>query len=378
MATAYVLPFYARIPVRETDYDERYQLPYDCLMPALTALELSCEAEMQLSTLRNYLTYSISKQEENIPFPKFRLQRLHSILSNLMETLAYSAQNYKYKLHCDYISTDSSDNPCLIYDHYFGFARYDCEDTNSVYFIIEAIRILKDAVQDLMTFPSTVDEMLSLWRAIETMALIFSEECGIDLESTVFKTTTLHDHIPISENESEYAFSRWRLHHAVFALWAIMASTELKKPVTSTSIKRAANFLRATTSAMWHATGFSSDIYNHMIRPSMKSEKTPNGFSGHHNKDFTILLENLRAFLEKLKKGSYPDNVLKAAQILAETYIEDANAHIIIAVQKVGQSPSLETEKLVQNYGASTESAADILRRIVMQRKYETAFLFNL
>ncbi|MCF0072456.1 hypothetical protein LZD49_18380 [Dyadobacter sp. CY261] len=356
---------------RALTYDERYQLPNDCSRPSLKGIVLPDSTSLQLTSLRNYVAFVAGDIDANPSIGqstyKNRLRRFYTNVNSCLRSMPF-------KVHTDVIpdwarnAHGEEEFNYFIYDKYFGFGRYFSPATTPMAFLIEFLRVARDCAADLVMNTPGCRPVADFFRGMDAALGMFSEELYLPLNPSIYLASELED-IPDALLDTDIqAFNTWRVHHAMFAFFANMATAALSGKVEKRNIESATIFFRGTTVAMWSAVSFGAEIYNSTIRPSMRSSDAPHGFTGRHNKDYSVLLAKLGEVFEMPLSTQLPADELVAVKALAAAYLDDGDEHIQIALKMIGAGQSLQTEKMVSEYGASSESAISILERLKVMR----------
>ncbi len=272
----------------------------------------------------------------------------------------------------------------VIYDLYFRVSRFDPFPPGM---LVRQIGLtLSVAIDELRRCGLSIDQVGDLLAAsslvVGTLGTSFNDA---DPSTGLHETVQSPNDVPSSfGSPTEVAFHRWRSGHHVFALISLFcryflecglsAATSEKFDELCLHVDKATATLRGTTAAMWYAADFPAEIYGQEVRPSMESEKTPQGFSGTQNFDYERLKEardllhvNLVNILgERLK--DWPEDLGESYLEFKEAELEDMENHILIAAKMVGRGASIFSSKNREEELPPPEAAVDMLRRMAEEK----------
>ena len=273
-----------------------------------------------------------------------------------------------------------------IYDNYFGVARAD--DLSFALFLHQYINIFSLTVEDLANALISLEELSRLITGFNEMAKYMIST--IDPANKIdYKELPLVSVQPTEYNNvSDSAISKWKIQHYAFNISMLFSTETLTQAIQAlkkNEFARASELiftssitLRSSTSAMWSASAFTSEIYKKIVRPSMESTKSPGGFSGNQNREFEtwrIVKDSFREWLqENLDKIGPLKNSLR---YWVDTYVFDMLQHILVA-DAMRVDGSMVDEDMEKNFGFKTgRRAVDALQHLLELRKKEFDFLFK-
>lgn len=187
------------------------------------------------------------------------------------------------------------------------------------------------------------------------------------------------------------AFYRWRVGHHFFDLCAIFCADALQaaeyavdraaSELAACYLQQAERFLRGSTTAMWYAGDFPTQIYQQIIRPSMVMAGGQGGFSGDQNADYHCLKQAKQQLKTRLGTrygkdlAAMPSLLHQALLRFHEADIEGDEQHLLIAAHKVGVDQSLAQKAWQAELPdlAYKPTALDILREMVERKRREFA-----
>jgi hypothetical protein len=172
---------------------------------------------------------------------------------------------------------------------------------------------------------------------------------------------------------------RFVLGHHLFALMANFARHHVRavavEPTAATAaddLLRASQYVRASTSAMWHAVSFPPAAYRDLVRPKMDAASSDeHGFSGGDNFDFRRLRESWED-LHRALLMSWDDldgSTRDAARLLFETVVLDNEHHTALAAEMVGLLASLNADRHARRLAVHAMSAVSSLRHNTDDRR---------
>lgn len=314
------------------------------------------------------------------------LIELHAYLASAHDFIFDEAKKFPVSLNPSFVSQQDEECDCFnIYDNYFGVARAD--DLPFAIFIHQYINIARLTIEDLTSSVISLKELTQLITGFNEMAKYLitivdpTDKIAYRELPAVLSETT--EYLSVAES----AIVKWKVQHYAFNISMLFATETLTQAITSLMeglFSRAADMivlssvlLRSSTSAMWTASSFTSEVYNGIVRPSMESTNAPGGFSGNQNREFETWRKVKDQFRDWLKANiDLTEPLSYSLRLWLDTYILDMMHHTLVAdAMKV--EGSLVDKDIEKKIGLKTERRAiDALQQLIEMRKKEFEFLF--